>query len=107
MKEVTLGFQVEFDHYLDFDENEGMILQYFVGEVQAEDPVEFKLTMNELVDDVILEGKQDPELGYQYLYNLAHEFSRYSELAREAASILEGDINAVGDLFGLERGDLG
>lgn len=104
MKEVTLGFQVEYDHYLDFDEDDGLILQYFVGEVQAEDPVEIIIPMNDLVEDIILEGKQ--EQGYQYLYNIAHEFNRYSELAREAAQIMEDGMGTIEDYYGLDEGDL-
>lgn len=106
MKEVTLGFQVEFDHYIDFDNTQGLILQYFIGEVQSEDPVEYRIPINDLVDEVIAEGRDDRDLGYQYLYNIAHEFARYSELAREAARLLEDDINTVGDLFGIDSKDL-
>lgn len=105
MKELSLGFSVEFDHYLDFDESDGLILQAFIGETQAEDPVEINIPMTELVDDVIAEGKD--QFDYQYLYNIAHEFNRYSELARQAAQIMEDDMNVVSDLFGLSRGDLG
>jgi len=104
MKEISLGFSVEFEHYLEFDDSDGLILQAFLGEVQADDPVEINITMNDLVDDIIAEGKD--QFDYQYLYNIAHEFNRYSELARQAAQIMEDDMNVVSDLFGIS-GDLG
>jgi len=104
MKEISLGFSVEFEHYLEFDESDGLILQAFLGEVQADDPAEITITMNDLVDDIIAEGKD--QFDYQYLYNIAHEFNRYSELARQAAQIMEDDMNVVSDLFGIS-GDLG
>jgi len=104
MKEISLGFSVEFDHYLDFDDSDGLILQYFIGEAQAEDPVEINLSFEEMVSEVIDEAKD--ELDYQFLYSIAHELSRHAEKVRSEAQIMEGDPATIGDYFGIEPGDL-
>ena len=44
--------------------------------------------------------------GYQFLYNMAHEFNRYSELAREAARMIEDSSSSLEDMYGLDCGDL-
>jgi hypothetical protein len=104
MKEVSVGFQVQYEHYLDFDESEGLCLQFFAGEAYQDDPVELLIPFDEMFDEALLEGKQ--ELDYQFLYNVAHEFNRYSELAREAAMLIEGSSSSLEDMYGLDSGDL-
>ena len=104
MNEVSVGFLVQYEHYLDFDESDGLCLQFFAGESDKDDPVELMVPFEELFEEALLEGKQ--ELDYQFLYNLAHEFNRYSELAREAATMIEGSSTSIEDLYGLDAGDL-
>lgn len=104
MKEVSVGFSIQYEHYLDFDESEGLIFQFFAGEAVNDDPVELAIPFEELFEDALLEGKQ--ELDYQFLYNMAHEFNRYSELAREAATLIEDSSSSLEDMYGLEAGDL-
>lgn len=104
MKEVSVGFNIQYEHYLDFDESEGLVLQFFAGESHQEDPVELVVPIEELLEEALLEGKQD--LDYQFLYNIAHEFNRYSELAREAAHLIEDSSSSLEDMYGLEAGDL-
>ena len=88
MKEVSIGFQVQYEHFIDFDEDCGLCVQFF----------------GDMFDEALLEGKQ--ELDYQFLYNMAHEFNRYSELAREAAMLIEGSSSSLEDMYGLDSGDL-
>lgn len=104
MKELTLGFQIEYDHYLDFDDTDGLILQYFVGEVQSDDPLEVTIPFEGLVEDVLAEGRQEAD--YHFLYTVAHEFSRYAEKIRSEAHTMEGDMASIGDYYGIEPGDL-
>jgi hypothetical protein len=104
MKEISLGFQIEYDHYLDFDDSEGLILQYFVGESHSDDPLEITIPFDGLVDDVLDEGRQEAD--YQFLYTVAHEFSRYAEKIRAEAYTMEGDMASIGDYYGIEPGDL-
>ena len=104
MSEVSVGFTLQYDHYLDFDESDGLVLQLFAGEAHANDPVELTIPFEELFDEMMVEGKQD--LDYQFLYNMAHEFNRYSELAREAARMIEDSSSSLEDMYGLDVGDL-
>lgn len=104
MKEVSVGFSIQYEHYLDFDESEGLVVQFFAGEADKDDPVELIVPLESLLEEALLEGKQ--ELDYQFLYNMAHEFNRYSELAREAAYLIEDSSSSLEDMYGLEAGDL-
>jgi|TARA_R110000744_G_C18969585_1_gene517928 hypothetical protein len=104
MKEVSIGFQVQYEHFIDFDEDCGLCVQFFAGEAHQDDPVELVIPFGDMFDEALLEGKQ--ELDYQFLYNMAHEFNRYSELAREAAMLIEGSSSSLEDMYGLDSGDL-
>jgi hypothetical protein len=103
MQVINLGFSIELEQQLDFDDD-GLVLQTFVGEESEDDPAEVITPVDELIQDVIHQGKLSND--YRYLYCIAHELSRYSELSREAAMIMEDNIRSIGDLFDMDPEDL-
>lgn len=71
----------------------------YVGD-EEENPLEVRVDLADVIDEMIQEYG-DTE-GYQFLYMVAHELSRYSEILREKASYIEDSTNAVGRLFDVD-----
>jgi len=90
----------DLEQYLDWDEDEGLILvTAFEG---AEDEV--IAPVDELVEEIIEQGRDTGD--YRFLYCVAHELNRNEELVRRAAELMEDDLTAVAGLFDLEPEDL-
>lgn len=97
--EVSVPVPMYLEHDIEVDENGAcsLISLLFVGD--DEDPVEIRSGLEAVVEDVI-EMHQDIGVEmYKSLYSIAHEFSRMSEMMRNAAGLMEDSVAAVEDLF--------
>jgi len=94
------GMDEELEQYLDWDEDEGLILVTAFEEVEDE----VIAPVDELVEDIIQQGRDTGD--YRFLYCVAHELNRGEELVRRAAEMMEDDLTAVAGLFDLEPEDL-
>jgi len=85
----------------DFQVNEHGVC-HVITNVYADDDTDAVSTsepLNEILDR-LLEEYTDVQ-GYQHLYCIAHEFSRFAEILREKAGTVEDSEEAVAELFNL------
>jgi hypothetical protein len=82
----------DLEQYLDWDEDEGLIL--VTSSEEADD--EFIAPIDELVEEIIQQGRDAGD--YRYLYCVAHELNRNESLVRRAAEMMEDDVAGFFDL---------
>lgn len=85
--EVSLASLIEVGHEISFDEDEGLQIASLIFVLGEDDPEEVKVSVAELVDDVVDLCKMDND--YKYLYCLAHEMVRFGEIIRDTATRME------------------
>ena len=75
---------------------------YVITNVYADDDTDAVITSEPLSEilERLLEEYADVQ-GYQHLYCIAHEFSRFSEILREKAAKVEDSDEVVADLFNI------
>lgn len=96
--ELTVSLYCTNEFEVDRNGDSHIVNIIYVGE--EDDPVEVRVSLEEIIDDMISEYA-NPD-GYQHLYMVAHELSRYAEELREKASYIEDSANAVGRLFDVD-----
>lgn len=94
--EVSLASFIEVGHEISFDEDEGLQIVSLIFAPGDDDPEEVKASFAELVDDVVDLCKMDHD--YNYLYCVAHEFTRFGDILRDIAARME-DAHIAEDLF--------
>ena len=88
---------------LDFDSEEGLVLDCAVYNPLTDEPDEIEFSFEGLVDLTIEVGRFSQD--YNTLYCIAHELNRHAERLRTIASGME-DSTQIEDLFKVDVNDL-
>ena len=92
---IKIPVDINIENILEVDDD-GIfyITNYLVDEEEqeieeSENSVEFSTIIEETIDEAQDDFKDNPSQAYRNLYNIAHEFQRYSEKLREVAQKME------------------
>ena len=97
---TTLSLDISVENDLEVDA-EGVLHNLTFNFVEdSDDPVEIRLSFEEMIENLIDFYRDDPleKAGYRQLYSIANEFSRHADRLRDVAGYME-DRNISGDLF--------
>ena len=98
--QADLNISIYCTNEFEVDEHGNSFIVNLVYVGEDDDPCEVRVNIAEVIEEMVDEyGDTD---GYQYLYLVAHELSRYAETLREKAAYIEDSTNAVGRLFDVD-----
>ena len=92
---INFPINIVLENDLEIDEDgKFFLVNYLVPENEDDDEgienyVEFETIIEEVIDESEDNFRENPSDAYRKLYNIAHEFSRYSERVREVAQKME------------------
>lgn len=97
---TTLSLDISVENDLEVDAEGVLHTLTFIFVEDSDDPVEIRLSFEEMIENLIDFYRDDPleKAGYRQLYSIANEFSRHADRLRDVAGYME-DRNISGDLF--------
>jgi len=97
---TSLSLDISVENDLEVDAEGVLHTLTFIFVEESEDPVEIRLSFEEMIENLIDFYRDDPleKAGYRQLYSIANEFSRHADRLRDVAGYME-DRNVSGDLF--------
>lgn len=97
---TSLSLDISVENDLEVDAEGVLHTLTFIFVEESEDPVEIRLSFEEMIENLIDFYRDDPleKAGYRQLYSIANEFSRHADRLRDVAGYME-DRNISGDLF--------
>ena len=97
---TSLSLDISVENDLEVDAEGVLHTLTFIFVEESDDPVEIRLSFEEMIENLIDFYRDDPleKAGYRQLYSIANEFSRHADRLRDVAGYME-DRNISGDLF--------
>lgn len=97
---TSLSLDISVENDLEVDAEGVLHTLTFIFVEENDDPVEIRLSFEEMIENLIDFYRDDPleKAGYRQLYSIANEFSRHADRLRDVAGYME-DRNISGDLF--------
>jgi hypothetical protein len=97
---TTLSLDISVENDLEVDAEGVLHTLTFIFVEDGDDPVEIRLSFEEMIENLIDFYRDDPleKAGYRQLYSIANEFVRHADRLRDVAGYME-DRNISGDLF--------
>lgn len=97
---TSLSLDISVENDLEVDAEGVLHTLTFIFVEESDDPVEIRLSFEEMIENLIDFYRDDPleKAGYRQLYSIANEFSRHADRLRDVAGYME-HRNISGDLF--------
>jgi hypothetical protein len=97
---TKLSLDISVENDLEVDAEGVLHTLTFIFVEDNDDPVEVRLSFEEMIENLIDFYRDDPleKAGYRQMYSIANEFVRHADRLRDVAGYME-DRNISGDLF--------